>query len=80
MLTVLVYQLNQLSLFKGLVLVYLFFVFYYLGMLLATGLEVLRKESNFKLLYLTVFAIFVTHFFYGTLFIKGFLTRDLARV
>jgi len=79
-LAVLAYRSNQLLLLKVLVLIYLFFIFFYGGMLFATGLKVFKKENDFKLVFLTMIAIFVTHVVYGFLFIKGFLTRDLARV
>ena len=61
-------------------LIYLFFVFFYSGLLFATGLSVFRKEENFKTAFLVMVAIFVTHVVYGFLFVKGFLTKDLARI
>jgi len=78
-LVALAYQSNQLLLFKVLILVYLFFIFFYGGMLFATGLKVFKKENDFKLVFLTTIVIFVTHLIYGALFVKGFLVKDLSK-
>jgi cellulose synthase/poly-beta-1,6-N-acetylglucosamine synthase-like glycosyltransferase len=73
------YLIHWLVLFKVLVLIYLFFVFFYLGMLFATGLKVVKQEKNIKLSFLTMTAIFITHIVYGILFVRGFLASSLTK-
>jgi len=54
-------------------------VFVYLLALLVTAVQVYLKEKNWKLALLVMPSIFVTHFVYGILFIKGFFTPRLKR-
>jgi len=69
---------NSLLLFYSLVyttsglLLYLFHLFY-----TATG--VYQKEKNIRLSGLVMLSIFITHLFYGILFIKGFFTPKLKK-
>jgi glycosyltransferase involved in cell wall biosynthesis len=65
------------SLVKIFGFVYFLAIFLYLGGLIFTSWEVYRQEKNWKLALLVIPAIFTTHFVYGVLFIKGFLTSSL---
>lgn len=59
--------------------IYLSVVCLYLLALLLTSLTVSLKERNVLLGVLLVPTIFVTHFIYGLLFLKGFLSPNLKR-
>jgi len=65
------------SLVKIFGFVYFLAIFLYLGGLIFTSWEVYRQEKNWKVALLVIPAIFTTHFVYGVLFIKGFLTPSL---
>jgi len=65
------------SLVKIFGFVYFLVIFLYLGGLIFTSWEVYRQEKNWKVALLVMPAIFTTHFVYGVLFIKGFLTPFL---
>jgi len=65
------------SLVKIFAFVYFLVIFLYLGGLIFTSWEVYHQEKNWKLALLVIPAIFTTHFVYGVLFIKGFLTSSL---
>lgn len=58
---------------------YFFSIFIYLLSLLATAADVYLKEKNLQTAFLLIAAIFLTHFVYGIMFIKGFLTKKLKR-
>lgn len=60
-------------------LIYLSAITVYLIILLATALQVYLKEKDFELALLVIPSIFVTHFVYGILFIKGFFSPKLRR-
>ncbi|MFZ5366176.1 MAG: glycosyltransferase [Patescibacteria group bacterium] len=47
--------------------------------LLLTAIQVYFKEKNLKLALLVIPSIFITHFVYGVLFIKGFFSPKLKR-
>lgn len=47
--------------------------------LLATAFQVWHREKNLKLAFLVIPSIFLTHFVYGILFVKGFLAGKLKR-
>jgi len=57
--------------------IYFLVIFLYVGGLIFTSWDVYRQEKNWKVALLAAPAIFVTHFVYGILFIKGFLTPAL---
>jgi len=57
--------------------IYFLAIFLYVGGLIFTSWDVYRQEKNWKVALLAAPAIFVTHFVYGILFIKGFLTPNL---
>lgn len=65
------------SLVKIFSFVYFLVIFLYLGGLVFTSWDVYRQEKNWKVALLVIPAIFTTHFVYGVLFIKGFLTPFL---
>ena len=52
---------------------------FYLMALLVTATQVYLKEKNLKLALLVIPSIFITHFVYGVLFIKGFFSPKLKR-
>jgi glycosyltransferase involved in cell wall biosynthesis len=58
-------------------LIYFSAIFLYVLGLIFTAWDVYRQEKNWKVALLVMPAIFVTHFVYGILFIKGFLTPTL---
>jgi len=58
-------------------LVYFSTIFLYLAALIFTVWDIYGRERNWRVALLTAPAIFVTHFVYGILFIKGFLSLDL---
>jgi len=58
-------------------LFYLFSIFVYISLLLITAAQVYLKEKSLTLALLVPPSILVTHLIYGTLFIKGFLTKKL---
>ena len=58
-------------------LIYFSAIFLYVVGLIFTSWDVYRQEKNWKVALLVAPAIFVTHFVYGILFIKGFLTSRL---
>lgn len=60
-------------------LLYLTSILVYLLLLFLTGTQVFLKERNLKLVILVIFSIFITHLFYGVLFVKGFLSSKLER-
>ena len=57
--------------------IYFLAVFLYFGGLIFTSWDIYRQEKNWKVALLVIPAIFTTHFVYGVLFIKGFLTPRL---
>ena len=65
--------------FNYLSILYLFFILLYLFLLLVTVTQVYFKERNLKLALLVIPSIFITHFVYGVLFIKGFFLKKLER-
>lgn len=67
------------SLYPVFKLIYLTTVGIYLVALLATASQVYLKEKNFKLAFLVIPSIFITHLVYGILFIKGFFSSKLKR-
>ncbi|MGB9911216.1 MAG: glycosyltransferase [Microgenomates group bacterium] len=50
---------------------------FYLLALLFTAWDVYRQERNWKVAFLVIPAIFITHLVYGILFLKGFFTPNL---
>jgi len=72
-----VFQLCALSL--PLLFLYLLTIGVYLVLLLITGLQIYLKERNWRLAFLSMASIFITHVVYGVLFIKGFFSQKLAR-
>ena len=72
-----IFQLCALSI--PLFLLYLTTIGFYLILLLLTSFQVYLKEKNFQLALLVIPSIFVTHFVYGLLFIKGFFSKELKR-
>lgn len=60
-------------------LIYLASLSIYLLALLITALQVYFKEKNLSLAFLVIPSIFITHFVYGILFIKGFFTPKLKK-
>ena len=70
---------NSLILAKIVFVVYVFSISIYFFLLLITGLEIYLKEKNYKLFWLSMISIFVTHFVYGILLMKGFFSKKLER-
>lgn len=57
---------------------YLSAVLAYTGLLLATVAKVFKKEKNFHIALALVPAVFLTHLYYGFLFLKGFFDPRLT--
>ncbi|MBI5465431.1 hypothetical protein HY946_02360 [Candidatus Gottesmanbacteria bacterium] len=70
---------NLCSISISIFLLYLTSILVYLLLLLVTGLKIFLEERNLKLVILVISSIFITHLFYGILFIKGFLSPRLKR-
>jgi GT2 family glycosyltransferase len=66
-------------LYLGILSLYLSFFIIYLVCLIWVFMNVFLKEKNFKLAFLSIFTIFITHVFYGILFIKGFFLKKLSK-
>lgn len=60
-------------------LLYWLVVFAYLTALLLTGVRIFLTEKSFKLFFLVMATIFLTHLVYGLFFIRGFLTPKLKQ-
>lgn len=60
-------------------IIYLSAIGTYLILLSITAIQVYLKEKNLKLALLVIPSIFITHFVYGILFIKGFFSPGLRR-
>ena len=58
---------------------YLFTLLFYFVLLLFTGFWVFRMSKDWRLGFLVIPAIVVTHAYYGIMFIKGFLSSGMKR-
>lgn len=56
--------------------IYLFILLIYLFLLLFTSLQVLIKSKNLLISLLLIPTIFISHLFYGLMFLKGLLKKD----